>query len=186
MRNKQLQFFTKQQVAYGGVLLKTRKGRSQGRPLAVKQTMHLVLRSTKAVQERSFLKRATAHKIQQILKKFSEKYGVKLLSVANVGNHLHIHLKLSNRRTYAPFIRAITSAIAMAASGTSRWCTKAQKGIKKFWDYRPFTKVVESHQYFLNLKDYVQINKFEGQGYSPRSAKAMVWMSSSRWRQTAS
>jgi REP element-mobilizing transposase RayT len=137
------------------------------------------------VQDRSLLKKATAQKIQLILQKFSAKYGVTLLSVANVGNHLHIHLKLSNRRTYSPFIRAITSAIAMAASGTSRWCTKAQKGIRKFWDYRPFTKVVESHQYFLNLKDYVQINKFEGQGYSRSSARALVWMSSSRWRQTA-
>jgi REP element-mobilizing transposase RayT len=144
--------------------------------------MHLVLRSSKAVREKSFLRKSTAGRIQQILIKFSRKFGVNLLSVANVGNHLHIHLKLSNRHTYTPFIRAITSAIAMAASGTSRWCTNAEKGIKKFWDYRPFTKVVESQTYFLNLKDYVEINRFEGQGYPRSYAKAMVWMRSGRWK----
>lgn len=182
MRTKQLNLFKKQDLAYGGILLNTRKGRAHGRPLSTKNTMHLTLRSSQARGEKSFLKKGTAGKIQSILKKFSAKYGIKLISVANVGNHLHIHLKLSNRRTFAPFIRAITSAIAMAATGTSRWRTKAEKGIKKFWDYRPFTKVVESHQYFLNMKDYLQINEFEGQGFYRRYAKALVWMSSGRWK----
>jgi hypothetical protein len=39
---------------YGGELLKTRKGRSMGRPLDKKNSMHLVLRSSKAKNEWSF------------------------------------------------------------------------------------------------------------------------------------
>lgn len=173
---QQISMFNRGQRAYGGILLNTRKGRAQGRPLSVKQTMHLVLRSSQAVKDRSFLKKSTAHQIQNILRKFAEKYGVKLLRVVNVGNHLHIHLKLSNRHTYAPFIRAITAAIAMAATGTSRWAKLADKGITKFWDYRPFTKIIESHRYFLNMKDYLQINQLEGYGYSRTHAQAFVWM----------
>lgn len=178
-RSQQLNLFSRGHRAYGGVLLNTRKGRAQGRPLSVKQTMHLVLRSSQAVKDRSFLKKETAHKIQAILRKFSIKYGVKVLSVANVGNHLHIHLKLAKRQTYAPFIRAITSAIAMAATGASRWAKLSEKGIRKFWDYRPFTKIIESQRYFLTLRDYIQINKLEGLGFSRLNARALIRAESS-------
>lgn len=174
VRSKQTTLFSRGQSAYGGILLNTRKGRAQGRPLSVKQTMHLVLRSSHAVKEKSFLKNGTANKIQIILKKFATKYGVRILSVANVGNHLHIHLKLTSRPTYAPFIRAVTAAIAMAATGSSRWSKLADQGIKKFWDYRPFTKVIQSRRYFLNINDYLLINQLEGLGYKRIHARALI------------
>lgn len=180
--SKQTSLFPAQEKAYGSSLLKKRKARRSGRPLATKYTMHLALRSTKAVGTRSFLKKETAAKIQLILKKFSEKYGVKLLSVANVGNHLHIHLKLSNRFTYAPFIRAITSAIAMAASGASRWKSLSKMGLKKFWDYRPFTRIVIGLRGWLAVRDYVAVNQLEGMGYSRTAAQTYVWMKAGRWR----
>lgn len=75
--------------------------------------MHLVLRSTKASGPLSFRKHIA--KIEKIVEKFSHKYHVKVLSSANVGNHLHIHIQLLYREGYRPFIRAITAAIAMAA-----------------------------------------------------------------------
>jgi len=181
-RSKQTRLFPPAEKAYGSSLLKKRKARLSGRPLATKHTMHLALRSTKAVGDRSFLKKATAHKIQLILKKFATKYGVKLISVANVGNHLHIHLKLFNRHTYAPFIRATTSAIAMAATGVSRSKTLVKLGIKKFWDYRPFTRIVIGLRGWLSMQDYVAINQLEGRGYSRMSAQAHVWMRAGRWK----
>jgi REP element-mobilizing transposase RayT len=155
---KQLKLLKNEPLAYGGALLRTRAGRAHGRPLSTRDTMHLVLRSSRATGAQSF-RRHTA-RLDAILRKFSARYGVRVLSFANVGNHLHLQIKLSNRQLYKPFIRALTAAIAMAVTGASRW--KKMDG--KFWDYRPFSRVVKSWRGFLALKDYIYINQLEGAG----------------------
>lgn len=173
---KQIKLLKDEPKAYGGELLKTRKGRSGPRPIDTRNTIHLVLRSSKAVREWSFRLPRNEKKISEIIYKFSRKYGVKIISLANVGNHLHFQIKLSNRATYKPFIRAITSAIAMAISGMNRW-TRAKMSSKtqgtklKFWDYRPFTRVIQSFRAFLNLRDYIQINELEGFGLKRAEAR---------------
>jgi REP element-mobilizing transposase RayT len=162
---KQLKLLKNEKKAYGGELLKTRKGRSGPRPLDTKNTMHLVIRSSKARGDWSFRKHAG--KIEKIVQKFSKKYGVGIISMANVGNHLHFQIKLANRYTYKPFIRAITGAIAMAVTGASRW----KKVTGKFWDHRPFTRVVQSFRGFLKLRDYIRINQIEGYGHGRVEAR---------------
>ncbi len=174
---KQLAFLKNEPSAYGGILLKTRKGRARPRPLDTRHTMHLVLRSTKAKGEWSFRKPAHEKKIQSILSHFSRRYGVKVISLANVGNHLHFQIKLSNRFTYKAFIRTLTSAIAMAITGASRW--NPLKG--RFWDYRPFTRIVQSYRAFLNLRDYIRINELEGYGYQRDHARWLITQRKVQW-----
>ena len=143
------------------------------RPLATRDTMHLVLRSAKAKGDWSFKKHD--RRIREIIEKFSNKYGVKVLSLANVGNHLHFQLKLSRHHLWNPFIRAVTAAITIAVTGNNRWNTgwsRENKG--KFWDYRPFTRVVQSWRGFLNLRDYLHINQLEGMGHSRQVARWIV------------
>jgi hypothetical protein len=96
---------------------------------------------------------------------------VLILSFANVGNHLHLQIKLSNRFAYKPFIRAITAAIAMAVTGWSRW-TKVIDG-ERFWTERPFTQIVTAFKYHLNLRDYIAINKIEGFGLAKTTARML-------------
>jgi REP element-mobilizing transposase RayT len=167
---KQLDLLKPGSKSYGGDLLKKRKGRKTGRPVSVKHSMHLVLKSSKAKGEWSFRNKMNAQKIENIVKKFSEKYSVRINSLANVGNHLHFHIQLLMRGSYKPFIRAITSAIAMAITCASRW---NKLGIK-FWDYRPFTTLVQSFRQLLNLKDYMMINQLEGIGHSRIEARFIV------------
>lgn len=182
--------------AYGGDLLKTRAGRRHGRPLSTRDTMHLVLRSTKAKGDWSFRRPKNAAGINRIIDRFSVMYGVRVISMANVGNHLHMQIKLSNRFTYKPFIRAVTAAIAMAITGRNRWTVagidrekiegarNANSDIacervspekrEKFWDYRPFSRVVASFKAYLNLVDYIRINQLEGAGYKRDDARFML------------
>jgi REP element-mobilizing transposase RayT len=199
-KQTQLQFFKKGSDRYGGSLQTTRKGRAHGRPISTKHSMHFVLRSTKAKGQYSF----TRHRrpIKAILTKFSQRFGVRILSFANVGNHLHLHIQLSSRATYRPFIRAITAAVMMKVTGISRWSrpkdnahlrkggtgvtvnTKqfensprvAEMGIGpgKFWDRRPFSRIVQSFRAQLNLRDYIAINRLEGFGYHRREATFFV------------
>lgn len=171
----QTSMLKKERTQYGGELLKTRKGRDRGRPLDTKNTIHLVLRSSKAVGDCSFKKESHARQIQRIVAKFSLKYGVKILSLANVGTHLHFHIQLLNRRGYFQFIRAVTGAIAMAVSGRNRWTVSNENvGKEKFWDYRPFTRIVFGFRDFLCLKDYIEINQLEGLGVTRLRARMLL------------
>lgn len=143
--------------------------------------MHLVLRSSKAKGDWSFKRPQHSTKIRQITDKFAIRYGVRVLSLANAGNHLHFHIKLTNRFTYRPFIRALTAAIAMAVTGASRWNPLKKTAKDRFWDYRPFTRVVQSFRALLNLRDYIQINKLEGYGYRRDEARFILsWNAASR------
>ncbi len=170
----QKEFFKKTEKAYGGELLKKRKGRIAGRPVVTKQTMHLVLRSSVAKGKWSFLEPKNKENIRIILRKFAEKYGVKLLHGANVGNHIHLEIQLTNRHTYKPFIRAVTAAIAMKITGVSRWKSKEDVGINKFWDLRPFTRVVVGWNARLSLKDYIKVNHLEAKGFKRDIAKVFI------------
>lgn len=169
MRN-QLKLFKKHKSDYGGELQNYRRGRQGPRPISTKHSMHLVMRSTKATQNWSMRKPRHKAKIKNILNKFAKKFGVELLDGANVGNHLHLEIRLSNRNTYKPFIRAITAAIAMAITGASRW---NQKKIK-FWDHRPFSRIAETWREVFNLRQYIRINRFEGIGFGREEARLLV------------
>jgi REP element-mobilizing transposase RayT len=136
--------------------------------------MHLVMRSSKATGPWSFKEPKNEREIRRVIQKFSMKYHVTIISMANVGNHLHLHIKLTKRWTYKPFIRAITSAIAMAVTGASRWNPLKKEAKDKFWDYRPYTRVVQAYRAFLNLRDYIKINQYEGAGYKREHARMIV------------
>jgi putative transposase len=76
-------------------------------------------------------------------------------------------MKLSNRYAYAAFIRAISGAIALSVTGAS----KLKRLQRKFWDYRPYSRVVVGYRAFLNMKDYVRINQLEGFGLDRAEAR---------------
>jgi putative transposase len=181
LKPKQLDMLPKNQHAYGGSLRSTRKGRTGPRAISTKYSMHLVLRSTRAVGAWSFRKHDL--KIKAITQKFSVKYGVKILSLANAGNHLHMQIQLTTRHTYKAFIRALTGAIAMAVTGASRWQplktliasnVKINTSTAGFWDYRPFSRIVIGFKALLTLKDYIQINRLEGHGYDRNQARLLI------------
>ena len=67
--------------------------------------MHLVMRSTKAKKEWSFLHRRNKLAIHAALIKACEKYDVKLYRYENVGNHLHLVVKFPSRRELKAFLR---------------------------------------------------------------------------------
>ena len=161
-------------VVYGGTYLKTRIGRARPRPLSTTHTMHLVVRSSKARGDWSFTRKGNRQAIEAILRKFARKHGVSLLKLGIVGNHLHIHLKLWKRAAYRPFIRATTAAIAMAITGASRWRPLKKAAKDRFWDYRPFTRVVLGSKAFKRLQEYIALNQLEGFGYTRKEARVIL------------
>lgn len=176
---KQRDFFKKVSRSYGGDFLTKARNRQHGRPISTRHSMHFVMRSTQAKGEWSFKRHESA--IREIIEKFARKNGIRLKSMANVGNHVHLHLQLTNRHTYRAFIRAITSAIMMAVTGSSRWNKRPTDSLrtagKKFWDRRPFSRIVVGFMGFLTLRDYIYMNELETHGFSRTQARFFV-----KWR----
>jgi REP element-mobilizing transposase RayT len=103
------------QKSFGGVLSPVsgkewKSNPKTARPVAVKQAMHLVLRSSLARNERSLLLHDRT--IQRVLQRLAKRFGIRLYDIANSGNHLHLILRLPQRQALTPFLKAATGLIA--------------------------------------------------------------------------
>ena len=134
--------------------------------------MHLVLKSSKAKGEWSFVRHEL--EIRGILEKFARRNHIQILSAAYVANHIHLHIRVRSRQYFRAFIRSVTAAIMMRVTGFSRW-KRAPEGFQ-FWDQRPFSRIVSSWKEFLNLKSYIEVNQWEGMGYSKGVARHLRQM----------
>jgi len=77
---------------------------------------------------------------------------------ANVGNHLHLKIKIQNRESFQKFLKAVTCLIARKITG-------AKKGYKfgRFWQGLAFTRVLTSSLEELNLKGYIKANRIQAE-----------------------
>jgi REP element-mobilizing transposase RayT len=100
--------------------------------------------------------------LEQSVEKCARKYGVKIYEWSNVGNHIHLLIKIPRRQAWAGFIRELTGEIASLMKqllGTDG----------KFWMFRPHTRIVQSwHKAYQVAKTYVQLNELEAQGLTNR------------------
>lgn len=126
------------------------------RPLDRAKPLHLVLRSSKAVGQYNFLSVNNRNRIESIVYKQAAKFGVRISKYANVGNHLHLMLKFSNRIGFQNFLKSVCAMIA-------RFVTKARRGnaFGKFWDALAFTRIITSSKEVAVLIKYIAANQIE-------------------------
>ena len=146
---------------FGGSLLKGNP--QEARPISTKNSMHLVLRSTLAVREKSFLHPSRSRRIQAVVYGIGKQTGVKVYRYANSGNHLHLVILPISRRAFRSYIRAISGLIARITLGAERG---DPKGLK-FWDARPFSRIVEWGKDFRQACAYLVQNTLEAIGFIP-------------------
>jgi REP element-mobilizing transposase RayT len=160
---RQQKLFKSHPTYYGGTLLRTRKGRSHARPIATRRSMHIVLKSSLAVGDWSMNRPIHKRRIQETLHKMADQFATKVHSLAVVGNHLHLNVLFQrHRRDYFGFVRAFSAAVMMLVTGVSRWQKVERLKQRKFWDYRPYTRVLSGSKDFIGVQDYLQINQMEG------------------------
>ena len=159
----QIKFDSLQQnYAFGGSLLKKAKNR-HARPVATKEPMHFILKSSKAIGRNSFGHSRNLRQVNSLVENRCKKYGVKLISYSNSFNHLHMLLKFPSRAIYLKFVRSITAAIAILITGAK----KNARASEKFFDYRPFTRIVRGMKAFRTAYDYIRLNQLEAAGTIP-------------------
>ncbi len=159
MRKTQQEFrgegFKKQNDAFGGELLKGNP--KTKRPLHSKLPIHLTLRARKSALRLP----ATYAKVQDTIRRVAHKHGVKIYKQANVGNHLHLAIKIPHVARWAAFIRELTGRIAIVC--------RAWAGNVGFWMFRPHTRIVRGWQKaFRIVKDYIGLNQLEAEGIISR------------------
>jgi REP element-mobilizing transposase RayT len=146
---------------FGGMLIKGNA--RETRPISTKRPMHLVMRSTLAKGERSFLRPARARQLRSLVERASQKHGVKVYRFANSGNHLHMIVLPRSRDGFNAFIRSISGLIARLTLGVERG---RALGLK-FWDARPFTRILEWGKDYTNACQYLLQNTLEALGFVP-------------------
>ncbi len=143
---------------FGGMLL--RGNAKTARPLSTKHAIHLVLKSKLAMGSRSLLHRKNVDRINAIVHRQAKMKGVRLYRFVNVGNHLHLVIKLdrstafAGRRAFHSFIRALTGLIARQVLGAQRNHARGTK----FWVARPFTRLVSWGRDFNRVSRYMEKN----------------------------
>ncbi len=170
-RIKQLGFElleTKNVKYFGGSHLKNSNPKEK-RPISTKRSMHLVLRSSMARHDYSLLKKDQI--IRKIVSAQGRAFGVKVYKQANGGNHLHLIVLPRSRQAFQSFIRAISGLIAREVLGAQR----GNPQYIKFWDQRPYTRVLEWGKDFRKVSKYLVQNTLEALGfidYQPRKQKS--------------
>ena len=172
MARKQTTFhgFPKKERAFAPGQRTTRALR-QYRPVATKEAMHLVLRSDRARGPKSLLK--YDHVVRTVIAKIAARHGVRVYSIANAGNHLHITLKLSKQFLWRGFISGITGGIARAVQH------KRENPKQGFWNSRPFTRAIAWGRDYNIVKDYHTLNQLEADGAVPPRSQMLK---PERWR----
>lgn len=160
----------KGKIYFGGKYC-TKRAHRVARPLSTKYPIHLVIGSSKAVGDKSFWKKENKVFINESLRKHAGKWGVQVKNCANVGNHLHLFIKLNNLKTYERFVRAFCGALSLKFTG---WNKNKGVNAEKFFDYRPYTRIVVGLRAFLTMRDYLAINQLEGLGVARPQARLIL------------
>jgi putative transposase len=182
-KSKQLTMFKSEPRFFGGLLL---QGRRRGRrPLSSKEPIHLVMRSVWAVGGHSLLRRENKAEIEKLITIISHRFGVKVYRRAIASNHVHLVIRPIARTLYNKFIRALSGKVAsqvmrgqsfkefkrlLAGEGV-HGTTEIQGKGQRFWQFRPFTRVLCWGRDYRGACAYVAQNVLEALGflaYKPR------------------
>ena len=151
------------------------------RPLKANLAIHLVLRSAVAKGPNSLLRWKHREKIDNLIVRQARRFHIKIYRFANVGNHLHILMRISSRDEFNAYIRSVTGLIP-------RIVLKKERGLAKtleskdvpgnpneppFWEGRPFTRLVQWGPDYVGVKNYVEKNIMQSQSGNAVSA---LWL----------
>lgn len=154
---------------FGGSLLKNSHAKT-ARAISTTRPMHLVLSTSENYGRFPLRKAAVLNKVNSIVQKLCDLYGIKLYEYSNNGNHMHLVIYFKNRYVFKPFIRRLTAQISYLICGGSKINALAEKLFTK----RPWSRVVEWQRGYKAVKDYVLMNYLEATGqipYQPRKSR---------------
>jgi REP element-mobilizing transposase RayT len=99
------------------------------------------------------------------VEKLSKRWGVRVYRYANVGNHIHLLIKVPSRTVWQRFLRELAGGIAIIVTGAKKGAALARNNTGRgFWDGLAFTRIVSFGRDFDGVARYVIKNLFEAMG----------------------
>jgi len=111
--------------------------------------------------------------IDRILKEEVDRQGGRLFDGSNSGNHLHLLVQFRRPEALRSFLRAIAGRIARLVLGAKKG-TRILKNGQRFWDARPWSRLVGWGRDFANVRRYALVNAHERLGLSRAHSREMI------------
>jgi hypothetical protein len=129
------------------------------RPRSSTESMHVIFRSPHAKGAMNL--RNHQLRIRKLIFKLAFRHGVRVYKFANVGNHIHLGLRLLCESAWKAYISGLTGGIARIVG------FKKSRSKPRFWESRPYTRIVHWGRAYQILKDYIALNEYEADGTLP-------------------
>ena len=133
--------------------------------------MHVTIRSSFAKGKWSFLHPNQASYIRALVPALAKQCHVQLYRWSQNSNHLHMLIRAGTRGGFKRFLRVLSSRIAQRITGSRKGKTFG----RRFFDFIPFTRIIEWGRDFKEVVAYVYKNTLEATGlisYTPRKRTA--------------
>jgi len=180
---KQTKLFKKmnshKQSRFGGSLLKGSHPKTK-RPFLPHLALHVVLKMNPKICDESDPKVFTRkslfvfmNEIDSVLQEQSRRHKIRVLGAANSGNHLHLVIQAPSKEHLTSFLKAFSGRVAQIVQGEK--LEKSRKSFKeKFWEARPYSRLVSFGTDLKGLLRYIGINVTETVlGISREGTRAM-------------
>jgi hypothetical protein len=143
---QQLSLLPAQPTFHGGALsVRKRKTR---RPISTKRALHLVLKATRPVLY------GQKFYIEKEVLRLTRRFKLKCYGLAVNHDHIHLNIKVQDRRIYVAFIRSFAGLVA-------------KKIGPELWSLLPFTRVLAWGKDFRRNLAYLKKNRGEVSGKQP-------------------
>ncbi len=153
---------------YGGEDHERSGKRKTARPFDPGKLLHITMRSSQAVDERSMLHPKRARIIKNIVYKAALRRGVVIKKYVCVGNHLHLLIQTKARRmiharpALRAFLREVGGLIARVMTGAEKGRPLSALAVgQKFWDHLAWSRVVEWGRDLLGVGRYFLKNEYD-------------------------
>jgi len=205
MGHGQQSFFAqswRHRFSHGGTLRNRRAGRGQ-RPLSTKSPLHLVFKvNPGCLRHRSLRSVQGLPLVLFILRRYSQKFAVKIEQVSIQNDHIHALIRTSRRSQYYKFFRVVPGQIALQfkkqgllrgassravtdgairSAPVGRTTVTANTSGTGLWRYRPFSRVIKGWKAYRVVQNYIQLNEQEVLGRIKYQKNRLRGLSASDW-----
>ncbi len=195
-KSKQTSFLTSKtnhQFSHGGELRSKRAGRGQ-RPLSTKEPLHVVFKVNKSTLKLKTLRGPKEFRcLHQILKKYAQRFLVKIEQISVQNDHIHLLIRTSRRSQFHHFFRVCSGQISQQFRRLGflkfKYVTDTHKTHNShstanklnFWKHRPFSRVIRGFKAYKVVKNYIQLNEKEAMGLIPYRKTRLKGLSLAEW-----
>lgn len=169
-----------QKFCSGGDLRKTRQGRKH-RFTSRKHPLHVVFKANRFSPAFVGLRNPRHYReICLVMRRYSKKFKVRVAQFSIQADHIHCLIRAKNRKNFLHFLRVFAGQVAQKnwnrwdpSTSRRRAKTKAARRYhqaqlrERFWQDRPYTRIVFGEKAIRIVRNYIQLNEKEATGEIP-------------------